>query len=119
MNINKWIYFTLRIQAQINIREYEIADMFAEEHEEMLDQQLMMQQQTPTTDRNTSTSKHESKPVSFMAVADITEVQLQLLRKRKYAMHVIIGVMAGGFVSIYCYFYGKVCNNQSYYTSSE
>ena len=54
-----------------------------------------------------------------VTIADITEVQLQLLRKRKYAMHVIIGVMAAGFVSIYCFFYGRVCNNQNYYTSSK
>ena len=31
LNMNKWIYFTLRIQAQINIRQYEIAEMVAEE----------------------------------------------------------------------------------------
>ena len=31
LNINKWIYFTLRIQANINIREYEIAEMVAED----------------------------------------------------------------------------------------
>ena len=37
-NINKWIYFTMRIQAQINIREYQIAEMVADEQEEMLDQ---------------------------------------------------------------------------------
>ncbi len=38
LNINKWVYFTLRIQAQINIREYQIAEMVAEEQEEMLEQ---------------------------------------------------------------------------------
>ena len=27
LNINKWIYFTLRIQAQINIREYQISEI--------------------------------------------------------------------------------------------
>ena len=31
LNINKWVYFTMRIQANINIREYEIAEMVAEE----------------------------------------------------------------------------------------
>ena len=45
LNINKWIYFTLRIQAQINIREYEIAELMAEDHEEMLESQEQMQQQ--------------------------------------------------------------------------
>lgn len=34
LNINKWVYFTLRIQANINIREYEIAEMVADEKEE-------------------------------------------------------------------------------------
>ena len=27
LNINKWVYFTMRIQANINIREYEIAEI--------------------------------------------------------------------------------------------
>ena len=35
LNVNKWFYFTMRIQANINIREYEIAEMVAEEQEEM------------------------------------------------------------------------------------
>ena len=34
LNINKWIYFTLRIQANINIRQYEIAELVAEERED-------------------------------------------------------------------------------------
>lgn len=34
LNINKWVYFTIRIQANINIREYEIAEMVADEKEE-------------------------------------------------------------------------------------
>ena len=40
LNINKWIYFTLRIQAHINIREYEIAELVAEEKEDQ--ENLMM-----------------------------------------------------------------------------
>ena len=38
LNINKWIYFTLRIQTNINIREFEISEMVAEEQEEVLEQ---------------------------------------------------------------------------------
>lgn len=38
LNINKWIYFTMRIQAQINIREFQIAELVADEQEEMLEQ---------------------------------------------------------------------------------
>ena len=38
LNINKWVYFTMRIQANINIREYEIAEIVQEEQE---DQELL------------------------------------------------------------------------------
>ena len=38
LNINKWVYFTMRIQANINIREYEIAEIVQEEKE---DQELL------------------------------------------------------------------------------
>ena len=34
LNLNKWVYFTCRIQAHINIREYEIAEIVAEEKED-------------------------------------------------------------------------------------
>ena len=47
LNVNKWIYFTLRIQAQINIREYEVAEMMAEEREDQERMLKQMKQQSP------------------------------------------------------------------------
>mmetsp|Transcript_4690 Transcript_4690/g.5752 ORF Transcript_4690/g.5752 Transcript_4690/m.5752 type:complete len:89 (+) Transcript_4690:656-922(+) len=58
------------------------------------------------------------KPISFH-VSDIHDHEIRKLHKRKYAMHIIMALLAAYLIGWYCYFYTLACVNLEEYTSSK
>ena len=54
-----------------------------------------------------------------MAVSDVHDIQMQKLRVRKCAMHIIMLIIAIGIVGMYCYYYTLACTKSDYYTTSK
>ena len=53
--------------------------------------------------------------VSFMAINDIHEKEMTILKRRKYCMHIMMSLIALGLVFGYCYYYSEVCVHRDYY----
>jgi len=126
LNINKWIYFTMRIQCQINIHHYQLRELIEEEREEQLEQQqqLLLQEQAATGNIGASLENEQEKlqmetPASFMAISDIHLLEITKLRERKYWMHGIMSVLAVTVLAWYLYYYILACKNAEYYIELE
>ena len=123
LNLNKWIYFTFRIQAHINIREYEIAEIVAEEKEDQEQEQMRQEFENGGHINRTGSTPTGGKvdvDGSFhYAVSDIHDLEIRKLRKYKYINHFTTSTIALTIIGFYSYYYTLACGRADFYTESE